>query len=278
MNIDLAFILVALTALSGTIWLVDSLLNGKHRAAALARLPAGAGEQERDEAMRMNFWVDLARSLFPVFFIVLLLRSFLVEPFRIPSGSMMPTLLVGDFILVNKYTYGIRLPVLNNKVFEIDKPERGDVVVFRYPEDPSIPFIKRVVGLPGDRIMYHNITKTLYINGEAVQQEPVGIYQGFGKGSVMTGAEERVEYLKEVEHHILLQPHPVMSGDKVVQLTVPENEYFVLGDNRDNSRDSRFWGTVPEANLIGKAFMIWMNGSLAGGLHVDWGRIGNAIE
>ena len=278
MNIDLALILVILTLVSGAVWAADHAINGRRRKFALSQLPESATEQERDEVIRMNFWVDLARSLFPVFLVVLLLRSFLVEPFRIPSGSMMPTLLVGDFILVNKYAYGIRLPVLNTKIIEIGKPQRGDVVVFRYPEDPSIPFIKRVVGLPGDQILYHNVTKTLYVNGEAIQQQPFGIYQGVGKGSMMTGAEERIEYLPEVEHHILLQPRPLMRGPKVIQLQVPEENYFVLGDNRDNSRDSRFWGTVPEANLIGKAFLIWMNGTLDGGLNVDWARIGLSIQ
>ena len=208
---------------------------------------------------------------------VLLLRSFLVEPFRIPSGSMMPTLLVGDFILVNKFSYGIRLPVANMKVIEIGKPERGDVVVFRYPENPKIPFIKRVVGLPGDKIEYVN--KMLYVNGEPViQQVDIPRYIGVGSGSNMTGSEQRVEYLSEtVSHDILINPKRPEYRAKYNKLTVPDKAYFVLGDNRDNSKDSRFWGTVPEENLIGKAFFIWMNWDWKNG-GISWPRLGTTIE
>ena len=167
----------------------------------------------------------------------------------------MPTLLVGDFILVNKYVYGIRLPVSDKKIFEVSQPQRGDVVVFRYPLDPSTPFIKRVVGLPGDRIAYYN--KVLYINGQQAEQRPIGTYTGHGSGT----------------HPILVQ-----EGDSSVdgKLVVPEGHYFVLGDNRDNSRDSRYWGTVPEELLIGKAFTIWMNWDLGHG--IGWQRIGTSIE
>jgi len=203
---------------------------------------------------------------------VLLLRSFLVEPFRIPSGSMMPTLLVGDFILVNKYAYGIRLPVLNTKVADLGSPERGDVVVFRFPKDPSIDYIKRVVGVPGDRVEYRN--KTLYINGEQVAQIPAGSYIGSGSGLSMSGADVRREALGEVEHDILVVPN--MRGVPA-DVVVPDDHYFVMGDNRDNSNDSRYWGFVPDENLVGKAFMIWMNwDSAAGG--VAWNRIGNSID
>ena len=201
--------------------------------------------------------------------IVLLLRSFVVEPFRIPSGSMMPTLLVGDFILVNKFAYGIRLPVLDTKIIEVSKPERGDVVVFRYPENPSIDYIKRVVGLPGDRIGYYN--KQLFINDIPVPQTGWETYVGEGAGSAMTGAKVRVEKLGQVTHKILID---TSRGTVEGKFIVPEGHYFMMGDNRDNSNDSRYWGYVPEENLVGKAFMIWM--SWDGG--INFGRIGDDIE
>jgi signal peptidase I len=216
--------------------------------------------------------VEYAKSFFPVILAVLLLRSFLVEPFRIPSGSMMPTLLVGDFILVNKYAYGIRLPVLNTKVLDLGSPERGDVVVFRFPKDPQVDYIKRVVGVPGDHVAYQD--KTLYVNGEKIPQIPAGSYVGTGSGLSMSGADRRREALGAVEHDILVASRaPGVSADVVV----PEGHYFVMGDNRDNSNDSRYWGFVPDENLVGRAFMIWMNwDSAAGG--VAWNRIGDSIE
>lgn len=238
---DFAAVLTALVALSGAVWAVDSLYFAPRR---------GSG----GEGSHVPLIVDYARSFFPIFVIVLLLRSFLVEPFRIPSGSMIPTLLVGDFILVNKFTYGIRLPVLNWKIIDLDEPQRGDVVVFRYPLDPSTPFIKRVVGLPGDTVRYEN--KSLYINGEKVTEVPQGSYLGVRSAAQHTGADLFIEQLGEVEHPIIVTPTmPTINGE----FKVPAGQYFVLGDNRDNSRDSRFWGYVPDANLIGRAFFIWMN-------------------
>lgn len=259
---------------------------------------------KRSADQQPYFFPDLANSLLPIFIIVLVLRSFLAEPFRIPSGSMMPTLLVGDFILVNKFAYGLRLPVLNSKFIDIGEPERGDVVVFRYPEDPRIPYIKRVIGLPGDQLAYDHVNKTLYLNGELVVQEKQESYVGVGDGSVMTGAERRIETLPNgVKHDVLVRPelghlipfiwqddhmealdvstlrlHPLsfemQKNMRYLQIEkIPEGHYFVLGDNRDNSRDSRFWGLVPEENLVGKAFFIWMNWEWAsGGLHLQ--RIG----
>ena len=207
-----------------------------------------------------------------MFLAVLLLRSFLVEPFRIPSNSMMPTLLTGDFILVNKFSYGIRLPVLNNKIVEMGEPERGDVVVFRYPKDPSVDYIKRIVGLPGDKVGYYN--KIVYINGEPIGQVPAGVYIGVGSGISMSGASERQEQLGDVIHDILVMPRtPGLEGEYLVG----EDEYFVMGDNRDNSNDSRYWGPVPESNLVGKAFRVWMNWDGANG-GVDWDRIGMKIQ
>jgi signal peptidase I len=262
--------MVILVLVTGGIWAFDAMVLARRRRAAVAT-HAGAESPARREAPPEPKVVEYAKSFFPVFLVVFLLRSFLVEPFRIPSGSMMPTLLIGDFILVNKFSYGIRLPVVDRKMVELGDPERGDVVVFRYPEDPSTPFIKRIVGLPGDVVEYRD--KTVYINGEVADQVRAGTYTGTGSGVTMNGASFRREALGGSEHSILvMEGMPGLSGRAVV----PEGHYFVLGDNRDNSRDSRYWGTVPDRNLIGKAFTIWMNWD---GRHgPDWSRIGRSIE
>ena len=258
MNIDFALILVILTAVSGLILLANRLFG---------RGAAGAGGSGKGASE--NVFVEYARSFFPIFLAVLLLRSFLVEPFRIPSGSMIPTLLVGDFILVNKFTYGLRLPVLNQKFVPIGAPERGDVVVFRNPENPSVPFIKRVIGLPGDRIEYRD--KVVYINGEAQPQTKVGGYVGTGRSAAHSSSIIYDEQLGDLMHEIL---RTAARPDRNYQLEVPEDSYFVLGDNRDNSRDSRYWGFVPDQNLVGKAFAIWF--SWDGGPMAE--RIGNGIH
>jgi signal peptidase I len=275
MNFDFPALLVGATFFTGLVWAMDALLlapSRRRKAAALVQAGTAEDAEPVVRALKESTWVEYCKSFFPVILAVLLLRSFLVEPFRIPSGSMMPTLLVGDFILVNKFAYGIRLPVLNSKIVEIDEPERGDVVVFRYPKNPSVDYIKRVVGLPGDKIGYYN--KMLYINDEPVGQMPAGVYIGKGSGVSMSGASERREQLGEVQHDILVMPRtPGLEGEYVVG----EDEYFVMGDNRDNSNDSRYWGTVPEANLVGKAFRIWMNWDSANG-GVDWDRIGMKIN
>ncbi len=276
MTWDLAAILVVCIIVCVLFWLYDVFFLLGARNALKERMTSEVRtEAEIVEATRPPFLVDLARSLLPIFIIVLILRSFLVEPFRIPSGSMMPTLLVGDFILVNKFAYGIRLPVLNTKIIPISEPKRGDVVVFRYPENPTIPYIKRVIGLPGDHIVYHNGTKVIYINGEPMPQKLIGSYQGVGEGSGMTGADEKIENLPGVDHSILMYSNRVFNTDApYMDITIPPGHYFVLGDNRDNSRDSRFWGTVPEENLIGKAFLIWMNWDRG----ISWERIGRGIH
>lgn len=214
--------------------------------------------------------VEYSRSLFPVFLVVLVLRSFVIEPFRIPSGSMYPTLEIGDFIVVNKFAYGIKLPVTQTKILDIGEPERGDVVVFKYPNDPDVDYIKRVIGLPGDEITY--INRTLFINGKAVRQQPLGLYHGTRSGKVMDDASLVSETLGERKHEILLDIDK--RSQDMNTIVVPEGHYFMMGDNRDHSNDSRFWGFVPEKNLKGKAFGIWMNWDDG----IQFSRIGKGIE
>lgn len=267
MTFDFASLLVLLTAASGVIWAIDALFFARSR------------EQADAGARAQPLIVDYARSLFPVFLIVLILRSFIVEPFRIPSASMMPTLLRGDFILVNKYDYGIRLPVLNTKVFDNGRPQRGDVVVFRYPEDPAVPFIKRVVGVPGDRLQYTD--KNLIINGAKIDLDLKGIYHSDGVGRRENGSYLMEEQLDDQKHEVLI--NPLQLSSVAVDRVIPDGHYFVLGDNRDNSRDSRYWGLVPDENLVGRAFYIWMNWSSDSFLNLaswdmDWERIGSPIK
>jgi len=250
--LNFALFLLVLLLVTGAVWLLDKLVLRKHR---------------RTDA-KQPWWVEYSISFFPVILIVFLLRSFLVEPFKIPSSSMVPTLLVGDFILVNKFTYGIRLPVANKKIVPLNDPKRGDVMVFRYPDDPSLDYIKRVVGLPGDRIEYRN--KRLTINGELVPQRQIEDYL----------SKERVQFSSQfvetlgVDHKLLQdQDAPAaMSPGRAfpfsgncnyngggLTCTVPPGHYFMMGDNRDNSSDSRVWGFVPDENIVGKAFFIWLN-------------------
>ncbi|MDX1593070.1 MAG: signal peptidase I [Gammaproteobacteria bacterium] len=280
MDFNFPLLLVIATALTGGIWLLDAVWwrparRAEHQRAGHAADADGAdggvepsaGHQEKEPLV-----VEYAKSFFPIILAVLVLRSFVVEPFRIPSGSMLPTLLVGDFILVNKYAYGLRLPVVNTRVVDVGSPKRGEVAVFRYPRDPSVDYIKRVVGLPGDRVTY--VDKTLYINGERVERVPDGTSDLARCRALVAGRVVETDTLRwrerlgEVEHAILACPD---GASLRRDFTVPEGHYFVMGDNRDNSNDSRFWGTVPEENLVGKAFMIWLNVG-------EWGRIGSWIE
>lgn len=246
-HFDFAVLLTVLTLFTGVVWALDKWLLGPRRRAAQGPVE-GAMDDDKPGAI-----VDFSRSFFPVILIVLLLRSFVAEPFRIPSGSMIPTLLIGDFILVDKFSYGLRMPVGYWKAVDLGEPKRGDVVVFRYPLDQSKDFIKRLVGLPGDRIEYRN--KTLYINGEQQALEPDGVYPtpGHRAGGVV---EKYTENLGGVRHAILINPSdPARDGYWIV----PEGHYFMMGDNRDGSDDSRRWGFVPEHNLVGHAFLIWMS-------------------
>lgn len=262
MTANLELFLVLGTLVTGLVWMADVLWWRRSRRARQA-----AGEAR---GAKEPWYTEYSRSFFPVLLAVLVLRSFVVEPFRIPSGSMMPTLLVGDFILVNKYAYGLRLPVVNAKIVDIGEPRRGDVVVFRFPGRPDTDYIKRVVGLPGDHIAYYD--KTVFVNGVRMPQRLLGAYEAAGRpaGGLLRLREE----LGGVEHDILVAPgRPNVEGEYVV----PPGHYFVLGDNRDNSNDSRFWGFVPEENLVGRAFMIWMNWDFDSG-SINFSRIGNLID
>jgi signal peptidase I len=248
-----ALFLLILLVVTGVVWLIEIFVLRKRR---------------KPEA-KQPWWVEYSVSFFPVILIVFLLRSFLVEPFKIPSSSMVPTLLVGDFILVNKFKYGVRLPVINRKVVELDSPQRGDVMVFRYPEDTSLDYIKRVVGVPGDRIEYRN--KRLSLNGQPVPTRQVDDYLSRER---MQFSRRFVETLNGTGHEILIEedaPAFVQAGRAFpfasncqynisgLACTVPPGHYFVMGDNRDNSSDSRVWGFVPDENIVGKAFFIWLN-------------------
>jgi signal peptidase I len=254
---NFALIMLIALVVTGGIWLLDHFVLRRNRSPD-AKEP---------------LLVEYSKSFFPVILLVFLLRSFLVEPFRIPSGSMIPTLQVGDFILVNKYTWGIRLPVINRKILDVSQPQRGDVVVFRYPVDPSLDYIKRIVGVPGDRVVYHN--KQLTINGQPAKLTYVAPYDYTKEGLNHVSAKLYTEQLGKHLHQTLIQPDepPVrLEGVRAFQhredcdyndsgfsCVVPKGYYFAMGDNRDDSTDSRYWGFVPDENIVGKAFLIWMN-------------------
>lgn len=284
---NFALLLFMATVVTGCYWLAERFLflPKRQRAAQAIADAAAARRAELDRmgiakvdldvneaqqhALAQPWWLDWTAGLFPVIAAVFLLRSFLFEPFKIPSGSMIPTLLVGDLILVNKFTYGVRLPVINKKITEGNKPQRGDVMVFRYPPQPNMDYIKRVVGVPGDEVAYLN--KRLTINGQEV---PTTTVPDFFDASAM-------RYFKQFEEKLGDQPHRLLNNPEVpafiqgasdfayrdqcrysiegVVCKVPEGHYFMMGDNRDNSLDSRYWGFVPDANIVGKAFFVWMN-------------------
>lgn len=265
MSINFPLLLVLAVGVCGLLALIDLVLLAPRRRAAVLAYQGRVDEPDERVLERLNkepLLVEYGKSFFPVLAIVLVLRSFLVEPFQIPSGSMKPTLEVGDFILVNKFAYGIRLPVLDTKVIEVGDPQRGDVMVFRYPSDPRINYIKRVVGLPGDRIQY-TANKDLLINGERVAETLLGEEPG-SLGSV-TLYKER---LGQVEH-VIRKEMSRMRREPGGEWVVPAGHYFMMGDNRDNSNDSRYWrdrhipqelwGMVPDDHIVGKAFAIWLS-------------------
>jgi len=285
MSWDFARILFVLLVLTGVVWFADVLVLRKRRRAnaqaardALALSlsapeSAQAQQQAYDKALRPAWWVEYGVSFFPVILLVFVLRSFLIEPFRIPSGSMLPTLQDGDLILVNKYTYGIRLPILDRLVVPLGSPQRGDVVVFRYPVEPGIDYIKRVIGLPGDEIIYRN--KTLFVNGEQVVQTRVDDFFEPDQNYYVTRFREQLGNAHQVlvnkrglQNLVPITDYPFRENCAYaangLACTVPAGHYFVMGDNRDNSLDSRFWGFVPDQNIVGRAFFIWMNFSAPG--------------
>ncbi|MFA5676863.1 MAG: signal peptidase I [Pseudomonas sp.] len=273
MHINFPLLLVIAVAVTGLLALFDLIWLAPRRRRAVAAYEAQVAAADPSTLQRLNkepLLVEYGKSFFPVLAVVLILRSFLVEPFQIPSGSMKPTLAIGDFILVNKFSYGIRLPVLENKIIPIGDPQRGDVMVFRYPNDPRINYIKRVVGLPGDRIGYVN--KQLVVNGEVVPRElirtqtddevPAGHpLQAFAKVDIYQ--EQLGETSHEARYKAISQTPPSR------EWVVPDGYYFMVGDNRDNSNDSRYWsstsmpqelwGMVPDNYIVGKAFAVWMH-------------------
>lgn len=278
MAVYFSLFLVILTVITGIVWLADKFYLAPQRQLKLANAQSQCEEELSEEAAAKisapSSLVDTSVQIFPVIAFVLILRSFLYEPFQIPSGSMMPTLLDGDFILVNKFNYGLRDPVARNKFVDIGLPERGDVVVFKYPLEPKIDYIKRVIGLPGDRVIYRN--KSLYI--KPVCQPDVDkcpdyqqVVQDFkNKGEYTDGGYDMSRYTSKMPnktHDILINHQSVsrtqhffkQSGTQRDEFVVPQGHYFVMGDNRDNSLDGRFWGFVPEENLVGEAVAIWMS-------------------
>lgn len=290
---NFSFLLFILTVVTLVYWLAERFRFAPAREAAARNLEAqdaarrqqladkgiakvdGDISSAREALLAQPWWLDWTAGLFPVILVVFLLRSFLFEPFKIPSASMVPTLLIGDLILVNKYHYGIRLPVINKKIIPLNDPQRGDVMVFRYPANPTIDYIKRVVGVPGDEVAYLN--QKLYLNGKPVPTQTLPEFydeDGTQAGDGMRYRAQFSEKLGEKDHRILVDPKrpsyvvphatfPYKENCRYsaegITCKVPAGHYFMMGDNRDYSEDSRFWGFVPDENIVGKAFFIWMN-------------------
>ena len=285
---NFALLLFLATVITGAYWLAERFYFFPRRQAAAAQLEVSAAERRKQldaqgidkvdgidvqegktRLLMQPWWLDWTAGLFPVIAVVFILRSFLFEPFKIPSGSMIPTLQVGDLILVNKFTYGVRLPVINKKITEGTAPKRGDVMVFRYPPQPSMDYIKRVVGVPGDEVAY--INKRLTINGKVV---PTTNQPDYFEQDAMRYFKQIEEQLGDKTHRAIINPDVPNFVQGVtdfkykdncrysvegVTCKVPEGHYFMMGDNRDNSLDSRYWGFVPDANIVGRAFFVWMN-------------------
>ncbi len=293
-RLDFSAVLVLITVVTGLVWWLDRLVFAKQRLAA-------AGLAGKDLAgVSLPGTVDYARSFFPVAAVVLVLRAFVFEPFRIPSDSMMPTLLAGDFIIVNKFDYGLRLPVLNTKFLSIGEPQRGDVVVFRYPLDPGVNYIKRLVGLPGDRVVVKD--DRLFVNDQPIEFKVIGTYDD----GCYVNFQEAQEHLGDHVHRAMFcasawappltrlpkcnrstvtgyvcsdsNPRNLFGAEDSQVMVVPEGAYLMIGDNRDNSEDGRKWGFVPENNLVGKATRIWFNLDLQRSGGPMWSRIGSRID
>jgi signal peptidase I len=293
---NFSLLLLILTVVTLVYWLAEHFQFAPKRVAAAATLEQqdaarrnqlaeqgitkvdGDISEAREKLLMQPWWLDWTAGLFPVILVVFLLRSFLFEPFKIPSGSMVPTLLVGDLILVNKYHYGVRLPVINKKIIQINDPKRGDVMVFRFPANPSIDYIKRVVGVPGDEVAYLN--QRVYLNGKLLETQQL---PDFYDEDNLRYVPQFSEKLGETEHRILVDrqrqtyvrttdPFPFKENCRYsaegITCKVPAGHYFMMGDNRDNSEDSRFWGFVPDQNIVGRAFFVWMNFG-------NFGRIGS---
>lgn len=263
MNINFELVLFYGAIATGVVCLIDYLFFAK------ARQQKQAGAKE----IKLPLLVDYSRSFFPVLLLVFLLRAFLFEPFRIPSGSLEPTLLVGDFILVNKFDYGVRLPVIHKKIMDNHTPQRGDIMIFRWPPNPAYDFIKRVIGVPGDHIKY--IDKELYVNGQKMPQEFLQDTMAREEDGAEWKALEKREDLAGFKHRIMINPD--RSSQNFEDIVVPPGMYFMMGDNRDDSADSRFFGFVPEENIVGKAVMIWMSWDNIKD-RVRWDRIGTLIN
>ena len=298
MSFNFALILFWLMVATGVVWFADRLVFRRRRVAdadaalrhfdAQAKLADTGGstagndpkavheerERLRERLIRQPGWIEFPAGFFPVILVVFILRSFLFEPFRIPSGSMIPTLLIGDLILVNKFSYGIRLPIINRKIIDVGSPQRGDVMVFRYPVDPSVDYVKRVIGLPGDTVEFR--AKRLTINGKPVETTAAPDYFDPERVAYSKQFVEKLPRGSEVAEHMMLidddrsgvitpDQFPFRDnctysdGNTAVTCKVPEGQYFMMGDNRDNSADSRYWGFVPDRNIVGRAFLIWMN-------------------
>lgn len=262
MDIDFSIVLVSLVAFCGALWLIDSLLIKKARLTAVEnykRTQAKGRKEEEvatavEEILKEPLAIEYAKSFFPVLVIVLILRSFLIEPFQIPTGSMIPTLEVGDFILVNKYAYGVRLPIIGTKILGVEDPDRGEVIVFIPPHENKY-YIKRVIGLPGDTVRYED--KNLYINGELISKDYVESIMVETSIGDLSGVLYR-ETINGVEHST--QNIDAVGRQRArTTWVIPNGHYFMMGDNRDNSSDSRVWGTVPNENVVGKAVAVWMH-------------------
>jgi len=263
-NFNFELILFYAIIISGVISLIDIIFLAPKR------------RKNNIPADKMPIIIDYSRSFFPVLVIVFLLRSFLYEPFRIPSGSLKPTLQVGDFILVNKFAYGVRLPVIHKKIFSVGEIQHGDIIVFRYPVDPSVDFIKRVIGLPGDKISY--IDKVLYVNGKKMPQTFEKNTTDHALDGESWDVVQKQEDFFGIKHAIFQTP--TRSPEDLKDIIVPPGMYFAMGDNRDDSADSRYWGFVPDENIIGKASVVWMSFDAdADLLHkIRWDRMGSIIH